>query len=201
MARANATLRLPYLRWLYLFGACFGPGVIGLGCAHHAPSLSPTPYAGTGEDAPITAEQLTCIKAGDRVGDSWYTNVNGHRDQMLQVANAKEGGQYPVGTVVQLLMGEAMVKRGPGFAPETGDWEYIVYKLKDGKTVITDRGTTAVRNPLGTCESCHASAGHFDHVCDKGRGCDPLPELVVKLAHHKAERDPRCSASPAAVTP
>jgi hypothetical protein len=41
-------------------------------------------------------------------------------------ARAENGGVYPVGTVIQLIPFEAMVKRHEGWNPATGDWELFM---------------------------------------------------------------------------
>jgi hypothetical protein len=54
-------------------------------------------------------------------------NLEGDLNATLAVAEATEGGTYPVGTLIQLFPGEAMVKQpgGGGFSPDTGDWEFF----------------------------------------------------------------------------
>ena len=36
---------------------------------------------------------------------------------------------YPVGTVLQLIPTEAMVKRHKGYSPSTDDWEFFALKV------------------------------------------------------------------------
>jgi len=126
------------------------------------------------------------------VDKSYYANVNGHLEQTLRVAADPEGATFPVGTIVQLAPVEAMVKRHAGFSPETGDWEFFKLAVVGDQAVIVERGTTAIRNIAGTCQSCHAPAAGHDWVCATGRGCEPLPKFVLRAAIKSVEKDPRC---------
>lgn len=50
----------------------------------------------------------------------------------------------------------AMIKRSPGYNPESGDWEYIV--LDGAASKIVEQGK------LTRCSSCHKSYRHSDFV-------------------------------------
>jgi hypothetical protein len=76
------------------------------------------------------------------------------RDQMM----SKQDPRFPVGTmIVKEKLGSpdstkpelltAMIKRGPGFNPESGDWEYLV--LDGAASMIVEQGK------LTKCSSCH----------------------------------------------
>ena len=71
------------------------------------------------EDAKLRAADFTNVNSMTRVGDHFVTNVRGHLAAALAVAHSAKGGRYPVGTVIQLVPQEAMVKRAPGFSPST----------------------------------------------------------------------------------
>jgi hypothetical protein len=110
------------------------------------------------------------------------------------VARSAEGGTYPVGTVIQLIPFEAMVKRREGFSPSTGDWEFFNLQVSADGTTIADRGTDDVINPqVGlTCIECHNQAEtRFDRVCASGHGCDPLPFTPEEIEMVQ-QSDPRC---------
>lgn len=49
-----------------------------------------------------------------------------------------------------------MVKRGAGFNPAGGDWEYI--SLNGEGTIVRERG------PLASCQSCHVKQKEADFV-------------------------------------
>lgn len=70
----------------------------------------------------------------------YVDNLSGDLDATLAVANAADGGVYPPGSVVQLVPGEAMVKRAPGFSPVTNDWEFFELDTSPAGTEIRKRG-------------------------------------------------------------
>ena len=112
--------------------------------------------------------------------------VLGRLDETLAVAQNPEGGAYPVGTVIQLIPTEAMVKRAPGFSPLTFDWEFFFLGVSASGTTIEARGTTEVVNGFGgNCYDCHVKAEpQWDLVCETDHGCDPIPlgpELTAYL--------------------
>ena len=148
-------------------------------------------FTGKGEDAFVDDAAFACFRNNDKVAGAYYRNVNGHTGEMLRVA--KEGGVFPVGTIVALSTIEAMVKRGKGFSEATGDWEYFKLDTVDGKRVITHRGKEEVRNIVGGCEKCHVGVeAKWDRVCGHDRGCKPLPGFVVKAGMKQIERDSTC---------
>jgi hypothetical protein len=158
-----------------LFVACGGSGS---GSAHRAATPAPTRTTiARAEDAALTAADFTNIHSMTRVGDHFVTNVNGHLAQALAVANDPNGGVYPVGTIIQLVPQEAMVKRRAGFSPSTRDWEFFSLDVSASGTKILKRGGAEVVNRFGgSCASCHGAAKpQFDDVCGKTHGCAPLP--------------------------
>ncbi len=88
-------------------------------------------------DPVLTAEDFGCITELDQVGRVYIKNVSGHLDQALAVARSEEGGDYPVGTVLQLIPNEAMVKRAAGFSAETHDWEVFALDVSAEGTTIS----------------------------------------------------------------
>ncbi len=105
--------------------------------------------------------------------------------------------RYPVGTIVQVFPFEAMVKRGGGFNPDGGGWEFFNLKVRPGGTRITARtqneqGGKPVRNLFGRCEDvrCHGAnqAKPYDRICE-----GHLPPLALTIEEIRALRaDPRC---------
>jgi hypothetical protein len=86
--------------------------------------------------------------------------------EAVAVAENPAGGTYPVGTVIQHLPTEAMVKRAAGFSPETKDWEFFLLDIASGSTTILERGTTEIETMGNTCASCHSLApDEYDFVC------------------------------------
>lgn len=91
---------------------------------------------------------------------------------------ARVNGTYPIGTVivkhstnpagtVNEIVG--MVKRGNGFNPTTGDWEWFML-MPDGtiakdQTGMQMRGGATMMN--GMCNSCHGGAASKDFTFSK----------------------------------
>ena len=156
-----------------------------------AASTTPT----TLQDAKLTAADFKNINTMTRVGDHFVTNVSGHLAQALAVARSATGGQYPVGTIIQLIPQEAMVKRAKGFSPSTNDWEFFSLNVTATGTTILSRGGAEVVNRFGgSCASCHSAAQpQFDFVCGTTHGCAPLPIGPAVIASLQ-KADPRPKA-------
>ena len=154
-----------------LFVACGGSS------SHTTAPPSTTPTTVVVQDAKLRAADFTNINSMTRVGDHFVTNVRGHLAAALAVAHSAKGGHYPVGTVIQLVPQEAMVKRAPGFSPSTNDWEFFSLDVSATGTRILSRGGAEVLNRFGgSCASCHSAAKpQFDFVCGNNHGCAPLP--------------------------
>jgi hypothetical protein len=121
------------------------------------------------EDLDMTADDFECISNWDKVLGFRINNLLGHLDEAKAVANSTTGGKYPVGTILQHLPTEAMVKRRTGFSPETKDWEFFLLTLgQDGTTTIAQRGTTDIKTSMGqACVECHTNvADEWDFVCN-----------------------------------
>jgi hypothetical protein len=153
---------------------------------------------GTVEDINPTTSDFDCLKNSEwtTVGLSRYKNLLGHEAETLSIARSPNGGVFPVGTVVQLVPGEAMVKRGKGYSPASDDWEFFALNpTSTGTTISMSGGNTSVTNLVGSCLGCHGAAKpQWDLVCgdvDGGNthGCAPLPIPGSVLA---ASSDPRC---------
>ena len=86
-------------------------------------------------------------------------------------------GIYPVGSVLQLVPNEVMVKREKGFNAVTHDWEFFDLNISPASSTIRVRGFQDVNNRFGgNCFACHVKARQeFDLVCDNSHGCDPVP--------------------------
>jgi hypothetical protein len=158
------------------------------------PPPSTTPTTVKVEDAKLRAADFTNVNSMTRVGDHFVANVNGHLAAALAVARSAKGGVYPVGTVLQLIPQEAMVKRAPGFSPSTDDWEFFSLDVSAQGTRILSRGGVKVLNRFGgSCASCHSAAkSQFDFVCGNNHGCAPLPIGPAVIASlQKADPRPR----------
>jgi len=136
-------------------------------------STSPAPR----EDFVAEADDFVNLHQMTKVRGFFADNRLGHLDETLAVANSPDGGKYPVGTILQLVPQEAMVKRAKGFDPATRDWEFFRLAVSPSGTAIESRGTDDVVNRFGgSCASCHSAAEtRFDMVCENDHGCEPLP--------------------------
>lgn len=149
--------------------------------------------APAGEDLDMSPEDFVCLLGWDQVRRFRITNLLGRLPEALEVANSPTGGSYPVGTVIQLIPNEAMVKRATGWSPETNDWEFFSLETSAAGTEILDRGTTAVINAFGgNCFGCHSAAEpQWDLVCEQDHGCAPLP-IDAATIEALQNGDPRC---------
>lgn len=150
----------------------------------------------TGEpvvDPVLEADDFGCILDFPKVHRFRITNVLGNLDASLAVANSPDGGEYPIGTLIQLIPTEAMVKRAPGFEPAAKDWEFFSLAVDAQGTEILDRGAAQVVNQFGgNCFDCHAKAApQWDFVCEQDHGCDPLPFTEAQIEAVQ-NADPRC---------
>jgi hypothetical protein len=180
-----------------------------LGCGSDGPeAAAPTTTTSTTTEAPTTtaAPTTTTTIAPVEIDASSFRNIHdmtavrgffvdnlvGDLDATIAVAENLEGGVYPVGSVVQLFPGEAMVKREAGFSPETKDWEFFELIASAEGTEIRVRGGVETVNQFGgSCASCHAEAApEFDFICEKTNGCESLPisQDLIDLAQ---ANDPR----------
>ena len=142
-------------------------------------------------DVNPTAADFVNINTMTRVGDHFVGSLNGHLDAVLAVARSKNGGVYPVGTIIQLVPTEAMVKRHAGYSPSTGDWEFFSLAVSPQGTQIEQSGAVVKNFFRGDCASCHRAAEkQFDFVCGKNHGCPPLP-LTNALIAFVQGHDPR----------
>ena len=144
-------------------------------------------------DLQIDAKSFRCITQMTRVRHFYVDNLRGHLDATLAAANSTKGAVYPPGSVVQLVPGEAMVKRNKGFNPTTYDWEFFELDVSKDGTQVRKRGFADVVNRFGgNCFGCHIAARpQWDLVCEVDHGCAPIP--VTRAMIGALQRtDPRC---------
>jgi hypothetical protein len=162
-----------------------------VGCSDDR-QASPDPTPAPAEDFEATAADFRNLQAMTPVRGFFVDNRRGHLDEALAIARADEGGEYPVGTILQLVPQEAMVKRREGWNPATHDWEFFFLDVGPAGTEIVTRGADEVVNRFGgNCASCHTAAEpQFDFVCEQDHGCDPLP-IGHDIIEAVQEADPR----------
>jgi len=170
---------------------------LAAGCAQ-APQSGST-AASTPTAAPavktvtITEASFSCIRKLEPVRGFYVGNLVGNLNGTLKVARSETGGVYPVGSVVQLVPTEAMVKREAGFNAATNDWEFFELAVSPTATRINVRGAAEVKNRFGgNCLSCHAPASaKWDMICEQSHGCLPIP-VTPTMAKAIQNTDPRC---------
>lgn len=143
----------------------------------------------------IAETSFSCIRDLTPVRGFFVGNLLGDLDATLKVANSEAGGVYPVGSIIQLVPTEAMVKREAGFSAATKDWEFFELAVSPEGTKIAVRGThEAVNRFGGNCLSCHAQAKpEWDMVCENTHGCAPIPITPI-MSKAIQNTDPRCAA-------
>lgn len=142
---------------------------------------------------PVTDETFTCLSDMKPVRGFFVGNLLGDLEATVKVAESAEGGRYPPGSIVQLVPTEAMIKHREGWNPATNDWEFVELTVSEAGSKINVRGVADVVNRFGgNCFACHQAAeAKWDLICEKNRGCAPLPLTVERItAIQKA--DPRC---------
>ena len=179
--------------WFSLVALCFAIFVVIGGCGSDTPRAAtkvqtPKPI----EDLNMQAADFTNVHDMTPVRGFFVANKLGHLKETVAIATANKGGKYPVGTILQLVPQEAMVKRRAGYNPKTKDWEFFFLTTTAAGTTIDKRGGEEVVNRFGlNCYACHAAAqGKFDLVCEKTHGCAPLP-IGDDLIHGIQATDPR----------
>src|SRR5271163_2332164 len=98
-----------------------------------------------------------------------------------------------VGSVLQLVPTEVMVKREKGYNVATRDWEFFELDVSPAGSTIRTRGFVSVVNRFGgNCFTCHVRARpEWDLVCDSTHGCDPIP-VTIAMSGALQRTDPRC---------
>lgn len=147
---------------------------------------------GAAPELVVTEDDFRCITDMTPVRGFYVDNLLGDLDATLAVAKNLRGNRFPVGSVVQLVPQEAMVKREPGFNTLTHDWEFFFLQVNADGTTIQTRGATETENVFGgNCFACHAPAAEFDLICEQDNGCDSLPIGPDQFEALQAN-DPRC---------
>ncbi|GKS59637.1 hypothetical protein YTPLAS18_31640 [Nitrospira sp.] len=144
-------------------------------------------------DLTVTEESFGCIRDWTKVRNTYIKHADPKqlKEAVRILRDSIPNKQYPVGTFLQLLPDEAMVKHPREKFPETNGWEFFHLELSEKGTKIRTRGDNVVNFQGVTCMSCHRPAEKFDFVCEKGHGCAPVPLDDQKIAELQG-KDPRC---------
>ncbi len=156
-------------------------------------------FAAASEPLEINKDSFKCLTEMTKVRHFYVDNLRGDLKETIKVATAGQG-EYPPGSVVQLVPGEAMVKHDKGLNGATKDWEFFELDVSAEGTKIRRRGFVEVKNKFGgNCFACHVKAlPKFDMICETGHGCDPIAITRPMIAALQ-KTDPRC-ASPEPLT-
>ena len=145
------------------------------------------------ENLSVTDSDFDCMSEMQPVRGFYVDNlIAGKLPETVAVAEAEQG-EYPAGSVVQLVPTEIMLKHPKGFSPITNDWEFFELDVSAAGTEIRKRGFVDVVNRFGgNCFACHVKARpEFDMICETGHGCDPIP-LTAEMTRLLQKTDARC---------
>lgn len=146
------------------------------------------------EETSISEKSFGCIRDSAVKVEGTYIR---HADpaKLKEAVQIFEGDvadkEYPVGTTIQLIPGEAMVKESKKEFPNTNGWEFFALTVSANGTKIASRGDSA-SNTTGSCLGCHEPAAKFDYICKRNHGCASIPftdEQIATLQDH----DARCT--------
>jgi hypothetical protein len=142
---------------------------------------------------PISEKSFRCMTEMTHIGHFYVDNLAGNLKGTIRAAKSTTGRVYPVGSVVQLVPTEVMVKRDRGFNPVTHDWEFFELDVSSNGSTIRTRGFADVKNRFGgNCFGCHAAAQpQWDLVCSTTHGCAPIP-VTIAMSGALQRTDPRC---------
>jgi len=148
----------------------------------------------------LKADDFRCLLDGKKPEGRNFFVFHRNKAKLRRAVRISKTGKipkrgYPVGTILQVLPFEAMVKRPRGFNPVGNDWEWVRLSVSaDGTTAITAAGKGEVRNVIGSCEGCHQQIDQrspHDLVCGFVIGAAGLGLTDEQLAAIQAS-DPRC---------
>lgn len=159
-------------------------------------------FAISADPLKISKEDFKCLAEMTPVRGFFVDNLAGDLDATVAVANSDTGSVYPVGSVVQLVPTEVMVKREKGYNQATKDWEFFELAVTDKGSKITVHGAFEVVNKFGgNCFGCHIKARpEWDMICEKDHGCDPITlpngEILSQTMIEAVQKaDPRCTVT------
>ncbi|MEO8048410.1 MAG: cytochrome P460 family protein [Nitrospirota bacterium] len=147
------------------------------------------------QDITISEQTFGCILDWPKVRNTYFKHSDPQKlkEAMRIFRDSVPDKEYPVGTILQLIPFEAMVKHPREKFSNTNGWEFFHLDVSKEGTKIADRGEQVVNRSQGvTCLSCHQPAARFDFVCEKGHGCAPIPFDDQKIAEIQ-KADLRCS--------
>jgi len=141
----------------------------------------------------INEKSFHCMTEMTHIGHFYVDNLAGNLKGTIRAAKSTTGMVYPVGSVLQLVPTEVMVKREKGFNVVTHDWEFFELDVSPSGSTIRTHGFADVKNRFGgNCFGCHAAARpEWDLVCSTTHGCAPIP-VTIAMSGALQRTDPRC---------
>lgn len=179
-----------FIAVLCQFSVC----VLSRSCLVAGLGLAMLPNA-SAQDLVVSEQTFGCILDWPKVRNTYFKHSDPEKlkEAMRIFRDSVPDKQYPVGTILQLVPFEAMVKHPREKFPNTNGWEFFFLDVSKEGTKIKDRGEHVVNLSQGvTCLSCHQPAKKFDFVCEKGHGCAPIPFDDQKIAEVQ-KTDLRCT--------
>ena len=152
-------------------------------------------YSASAQDITVSEQTFGCILDWPKVRNTRFKHSDPEKlkEAMSIFRDSVPDKEYPVGTILQLVPFEAMVKHPREKFPKTNGWEFFFLNVSKERTKIKDRGESVVNLSQGvTCLSCHQPAARFDFVCEKGHGCAHIPLDDQKIAELQ-KADLRCT--------
>lgn len=153
------------------------------------------PSGASAQELTVSEQTFGCILDWPKVRNTRFKHSDPEKlkEAMRIFRDSVPDREYPVGTILQLIPFEAMVKHPREQFPNTNGWEFFFLDVSKEGTKIADRGEQVVNRSQGvTCLSCHQPAARFDFVCEKGHGCAPIPFDDQKIAEIQ-KSDLRCT--------
>ena len=162
------------------------------------------------DDITVSEQTFSCILDWPKIRGTYIKNADPAKlQEAIRIFRDNVSDtEYPVGTILQLIPAEAMVKHPRGTFAKTNDWEFFALDVSAAGTKITDRGENVLEvfdmdasaagskmsdQPRGvTCLSCHQGGAKYDLVCEKGHGCPTIPLNDQQIAKIQTA-DPRCA--------
>jgi hypothetical protein len=141
----------------------------------------------------VSDDTFMCITDMTPVRHFYVGNLLDNLQGTVAVAE-KRSGDYPEGSVVQLVPTEVMIKQQKGFSPLTRDWEFFAIDVSKEGSKIYQRGFQNVENRFGlNCFACHHRAREeFDLICEEDHGCAPIP-ITRPMFRALQKAAPRCT--------
>src|SRR5262245_33544917 len=93
----------------------------------------------------VTEAAFGCVHTGTKVRKTYIRNDDPAKlKEAVRIFEERvEGVEYPVGTILQLVPNEAMVKHAKADFPNTNGWEFFALDVAADGTKIRTRGDTA----------------------------------------------------------